>query len=60
VKVSVTSDAGDIQISKTEESLNAPPEPPAKQAIPAPPAKPAVPEKQAKPAKKKVGDVDVM
>jgi DUF4097 and DUF4098 domain-containing protein YvlB len=59
VKVSVTSDAGDIQISKTEESLNAP-EPPSKQAIPTPPAKPAVPDKPAKPAKKKVGDVDVM
>jgi len=62
VKVSVTSDAGDIQISKTEESLTAPPEPPAvpKQAMPVPPAKPALPEKQARPAKKKVGDVDVM
>jgi len=63
VKVSVTSDTGDVQISKTEESLNSPsepPVPPARQATPAPPAKPVLPGKQAKPAKKKVGDVEVM
>jgi hypothetical protein len=62
VKISVTSDTGDVQISKTEESI-APPEqpaPPAKQAMPAPPAKPAVPKNSEKPAKKKVGDVEVM
>jgi DUF4097 and DUF4098 domain-containing protein YvlB len=52
VKVSVTSDTGDVQISRTEESL-APPEPPA-------PPKPAAPASPAKPSKKKVGDVEVM
>lgn len=59
VKINVTSDTGDVQISKTEESL-APPEPPAPPAKQATPAKPAVPKNPAKPAKKKVGDVEVM
>jgi DUF4097 and DUF4098 domain-containing protein YvlB len=54
VKVNVTSDTGDIEISKTEESMTAPPAPPTPPAVPAPPTKPV------KPAKKKVGDVDVM
>jgi DUF4097 and DUF4098 domain-containing protein YvlB len=63
VKVTVTSDTGDIAITKTEESMAAPPEPPvppANQAVPAPPAKPAIPDRPAKPAKKKIGDVDVL
>lgn len=62
VKINVTSDTGDVQISKTEESLTAPepPAPPARQAMPTPPAKPAIPGKPARPAKKKVGDVEVM
>jgi DUF4097 and DUF4098 domain-containing protein YvlB len=63
VKINVVSDTGDVQISKTEESLTAPPEPPAppaRQAMPAPPSEPAPQEKHAKPAKKKAVDVDVM
>jgi len=59
VKVNVTSDTGDIEMSKTEESLS-PPATPTPQATPAPPAKPALPAKPAKPGKKKVGDVEVM
>jgi hypothetical protein len=58
VKVSVTCDAGDIAISKTEESLNAPTAPPTRQAEP--PAAPPIPSKPSKPAKKKIGDVDVL
>jgi DUF4097 and DUF4098 domain-containing protein YvlB len=51
VKINVTSDAGDIEISKAEGGTVAPPALPA---LPAPPAKPV------KPSKKKVGDVEVM
>lgn len=51
VKITVTSDTGDIEIGKTDASIAAPPEPPAP---PQPPAKPA------KPGKKKVGEVEVM
>jgi DUF4097 and DUF4098 domain-containing protein YvlB len=55
VRVSVTSDTGDIEISKADGAVVAPPEPPA---APAPAAKPAKPPKPGKP--KKVGDVEVM
>jgi DUF4097 and DUF4098 domain-containing protein YvlB len=51
VKINITSDAGDIEISKAEGGTVAPP---AQPAPPAPPAKPL------KPMKKKVGDVEVM
>jgi DUF4097 and DUF4098 domain-containing protein YvlB len=53
VKINVTSDTGDIEISKADGSIVAPPVPPAP---PEPPAKPAKPEKSTK----KVGDVEVM
>jgi DUF4097 and DUF4098 domain-containing protein YvlB len=53
VRINVTSDTGDIEISKTDGSVVAPPEPPA---TPEPGTKPAKPTKPAK----KVGDVDVM
>lgn len=56
VRINVTSDTGDIQISKTDGSVVTPPEPPA---MPEPGAKPAKPAKPTKPAKK-VGDVEVM
>jgi DUF4097 and DUF4098 domain-containing protein YvlB len=57
VKISVTSDTGDIELSKTDGSVAAPAAPPASPAEP--PAKPSKPAKPAKPAKK-VGDVEVM
>jgi len=58
VKISVTADTGDIEISKSDASA-ASPEP---QAKPEPAAKPEPPARPAKPSKsgKKVADVDVM
>jgi DUF4097 and DUF4098 domain-containing protein YvlB len=56
VRINVTCDTGDIEISKTDGSVAAPPEPPA---TPEPGAKPGKPVKPAKPAKR-VGDVEVM
>jgi hypothetical protein len=52
VKINVSSDTGDINISKAEASAT-PPEPPPT------PAKPSTPAKPGKPARK-VGDVEVM
>ena len=54
VRVNVISDTGDIQLSKTEESM-APPAPPEVK-VPKPPSPPS----PGKPGKKKVGDVEVM
>jgi DUF4097 and DUF4098 domain-containing protein YvlB len=54
VRVNVTSDTGDITLSRTEESLSAPPKPPN------PPALPSKPEKPSKQGKKKVDQVDVL
>ena len=53
VKINVTSDTGDIEMSKAEAPTAAPPEPPV---APATPAKPVKPGK----AGKKVADVEVM
>ncbi len=54
VKINITSDTGDIEISKAEASTTAsPPEPPAEPAAPARPVKPGK-------AGKKVADVEVM
>jgi DUF4097 and DUF4098 domain-containing protein YvlB len=55
LRVSVISDTGDIQLTKTEESMTPPAPPEVK-----PPAKPPTPPTSGKPGKKKVGDVDVM
>jgi len=58
VKIVVTSDTGDIEISKSDGSVVAPQVPPVP---PAPSAKPPNPPKPEKPGKsKKVGDVEVM
>jgi len=58
VKIVVTSDTGDIEISKADGSVVAPPAPPA---VPAPAVKPPKLPKPEKPGKpKKVGDVEVM
>ena len=54
VRISVTSDTGDIALSKTEESLSTPP------ASPTPPAAPAKPEKPGKQGKKKIDQDDVL
>jgi DUF4097 and DUF4098 domain-containing protein YvlB len=61
VKISVTSDTGDIEISKADAAMTVP-MPPMPPIPPMPSAKPAAPSKQARPAKpaKKVGDVEVM
>jgi DUF4097 and DUF4098 domain-containing protein YvlB len=59
VKINVTSDTGDIEISKADVAQVAPPEPPSP---PTPAAKPATPPTPSKPGRqgKKVGDVEVM
>ena len=56
-RVSVISDTGDIQLSKTEETM-APPAPPEIK-VPKPPAPPS-PASPGKPGKKKASDVEVM
>jgi DUF4097 and DUF4098 domain-containing protein YvlB len=56
VKINITSDTGDIEISKVDASTVEPSEPPSAPEPPAKPAKPTKPEKTGK----KVGDVEVM